>query len=70
MRRWFQENNEKIMVDSRQIRKRYNASFEKFCNYYKEKCLLNNIDYTQLVTTDPLHKSLTQYLIKRAQIAK
>ena len=64
------ENNEKIMVDSRQIKKSYTASFAKFCNYYKERCLQNNIDYTQLVTTDPLYKSLTQYLIKRMQIAK
>jgi len=64
------ENNEKIMVDSRQIKKKYNNTFEKFCNYYKERCLQNNIDYTQLITTDPLNKSLTQYLIKRVQIGK
>ena len=64
------ESNEKIMVDSRQIRKSYNASFEKFCNYYKNRCFKNNIDYTQIITTDPLYKSLTQYLIKRSQIAK
>ena len=64
------ENNEKIMVDSRQIQKKYNNAFEKFCNYYKKRCLQNNIDYTQLITTDSLNKSLTQYLIKRVQIGK
>mgnify|MGYP001235359261 CR=1 FL=1 len=64
------ENNEKIMVDSRQIKKKYNNAFEKFCNYYKKRCLQNNIDYTQLITTDSLNKSLTQYLIKRVQIGK
>ena len=42
----------------------------EFCEYYKMQCLKNNIDYVQLITTDPLDKSLMQYLIKRAQIAK
>ena len=64
------ENKDEITIDSRQIKKEYEKAFDKFCNYYKNKCLKNNIDYVQLDTTDSLDISLMQYLIKRMQINK
>ena len=64
------ENNDELTIDSRQIKKDYEKAFDEFCNYYKNKCLKNNIDYVQIDTTDPLDISLMQYLIKRMQINK
>ena len=63
------ENDEKLIVDSRQIKRNYNKAFNNFCSYYKNQCLKNNIDYVSLNTTDPLDISLMQYLIKRSQIS-
>ena len=63
------ENDEKLIVDSRQIKSNYNKAFNKFCSYYKNQCLKNNIDYVSLNTTDPLDISLMQYLTKRSQIS-
>ena len=63
------ENDEKLIVDSRQIKSSYNKAFNKFCSYYKNQCLKNNIDYVSLNTTDSLDISLMQYLIKRSQIS-
>ena len=64
------ENEDNLIVDSRQIKKDYIKSFQQFCDYYKSKCLQNNIDYVALDTTSPLDISLMQYLIKRMQISK
>ena len=64
------ENNDKLIIDSRQINKQYINAFNKFCNHYKNQCLKNNIDYFPIDTTDPLDISLMQYLIKRTQINK
>ena len=64
------ENNDELTIDSRQIKKDYVKAFDQFCNYYKNKCLKNNIDYVQIDTTDSLDISLMQYLIKRMQINK
>ena len=64
------ENEDRLTVDTRQIRKDYTKSFEKFCSYYKNKCLRNKIDYVKLNTTDSLDISLMQYLIKRIQVSK
>ena len=63
------ENDEKLIVDSRQIKNEYNKAFNKFRSYYKNQCLKNNIDYVFLNTTDSLDISLMQYLIKRSQIS-
>ena len=63
------ENDENLVVDSRQIKSNYNRAFKKFCSYYKNQCLKNNIDYVLLNTTDSLDISLMQYLIKRSQLS-
>ena len=63
------ENDEKLIVDSRQIKSNYNKAFNNFCSYYKNQCLKHNIDYVSLNTTDPLDISLMQYLIQRRQIS-
>jgi len=62
------ENDQKLIVDSRQIKSKYNKVFKNFCSYYKNECLRNNIDYVFLNTMDSLDISLMQYLMKRSQI--
>ena len=64
------ENKNELKVDARQIKTNYNKAVKEFCDYYKNECLKNNIDYIQLNTMDSLDKSLMQYLIKRANINK
>ena len=62
------ENNQKLLVDSRQIKNKYIKAVNKFCSYYKDECLRNKIDYVFLNTMDSLDVSLMQYLMKRSQI--
>jgi len=62
------ENQKELKIDARQIKSQYNKAFENFCNYYKNECIKNNIDYLPINTIDSLDNSLMQYLIKRMSL--
>ena len=62
------ENNSSIMTDTRQIKNQYNKAFKDFCNFYKNHCARNKIDYVPINTNQPLDISIMQYLIKRSKL--
>ena len=62
------ENQKELKIDARQIKSQYNKAFKNFCDYYKNECVKNNIDYIPINTMDSLDGSLMQYLIKRMSL--
>ena len=62
------ENSQSVLTDTRQIKDKYNKAFKEFCNYYKNECLKNKIDYVQIDTSASLDYSIMQYLIKRGKL--
>ena len=62
------ENQKELKIDARQIKSQYNKAFKNFCDYYKNECVKNNIDYIPINTMDSLDGSLMQYLIKRMNL--
>ena len=62
------ENQKELKIDARQIKSQYNKAFKNFCDYYKNECIKNNIDYIPINTIDSLDSSLMQYLIKRMSL--
>ena len=62
------ENQKELKIDARQIKSQYNKAFKNFCDYYKNECVKNNIDYIPINTIDSLDGSLMQYLIKRMSL--
>ena len=62
------ESNSSIMTDTRQIKNQYNKAFNNFCNFYKDNCAKNKIDYIPINTNQPLDVSIMQYLIKRSKL--
>ena len=62
------ENQKELKIDARQIKSQYNKAFKNFCDYYKNECVKNNIDYIPINTMYLLDGSLMQYLIKRMSL--
>ena len=62
------ENSQSVLTDTRQIKDKYNKAFKEFCDYYKNECLKNKIDYVQIDTSASLDYSIMQYLIKRCKL--
>ncbi len=63
------ENQTSLMTDTRQIKNQYNKAFKNFCNFYKDRCAKNKIDYIPIDTNQPLDISIMQYLIKRSKLS-
>ena len=62
------ESGESILTDPRQIKLAYKKEIKKFINLYKKQCRKNKIDYVHLNTSEPLEKSLMNYMIKRNKL--
>jgi len=62
------EDNTSIMTDTRQIKNQYNKAFKDFCNFYKDRCAKNKIDYVPINTNQSLDISIMQYLVKRSKL--
>tara|TARA_Y100000590_G_scaffold363291_1_gene420884 strand:+ start:8780 stop:9673 length:894 start_codon:yes stop_codon:yes gene_type:complete len=62
------ESEEEIITEPWNIQKDYQKKIQSFCNYYKNQCSKNNIDYILLNTDTPLDRALSEYLIKRKRM--
>tara|TARA_A100001011_G_C14316697_1_gene848286 strand:+ start:1313 stop:2200 length:888 start_codon:yes stop_codon:yes gene_type:complete len=62
------ETKEEIITQPWHINKDYKKSTSSFCKNYKEKFLINQIDYVPLLTNQPLDLALSEFLIKRKRI--
>ncbi len=62
------ETEEEIITQPWHIKKDYKKSISSFCNNYKEKFRVNQIDYVKLLTNQPLDLALSEYLVKRKRI--
>ena len=62
------ETKEEIITQPWHINKDYKKNISSFCKNYKEKFLINHIDYVPLLTNQPLDLALSEYLVKRKRI--
>ena len=62
------ETDESIVTDPDHIKFDYKNAVKSFFYNYKKECEKNKIDYVKINTSDPLEKSLVEYLIKRNKI--
>ena len=62
------ENNESVITDPNHIRLDYKQAVDSFYKTYKKQCEKNKIDYVKISTSEPLEKSLIEYLIKRNKL--
>ncbi len=62
------ETSEELMTQPWHIQKAYQLSMREFLNFYKSRCLDNNIDYVLLDTSVPFDKALFEYLNKRKRL--
>ena len=62
------ETTETIITDPQLIKSQYMKTVKNFINYYKKKCLQNNIDYIMINTKNEISNVLFKYLQKRMTI--
>ena len=62
------ESGEEIITEPWHIQIDYQRNMEAFCNYYKNQCQQNNIDYVRLITNASLDLALSEYLLKRKRV--
>ena len=62
------ENNEKLKLDTRKIKREYSSRVRKHIRFFRDQSGELDIDYTMLKTTDDLNISLSEYLIKRSKL--
>ncbi|HEY9186370.1 MAG TPA: DUF58 domain-containing protein [Ignavibacteria bacterium] len=62
------ESNEELTTQPFHIQKAYQNEMQKFINFYKKECLMNQIDYVLLETNTPFDIALFNYLRKRSKL--
>ena len=61
------ESHEIVAVAPQSVKEAYLEELEKFCDFYRQKCRANGIDYCLLNTAKPLDVALASYLSKRGR---
>jgi len=62
------ESNEELTTQPFQLQKAYQQEMNKFIEFYRKECLLNQIDYVLLNTKTHFDIALMNYLKKRNKL--
>jgi len=62
------ESDEEMATQPFHLQKSYQKEMQKFLDYYKKECLMNQIDYVLLDTRTPFDIALMNYLRKRSKL--
>jgi len=62
------ESEEELTTQPFHLQKAYQKEMQKFLDFYKKECLMNQIDYALLDTRTPFDVALMNYLRKRSKL--
>jgi uncharacterized protein (DUF58 family) len=62
------ESDEEMATQPFHLQKAYQKEMQKFLDFYKKECLINQIDYVLLDTRTPFDVALMNYLRKRSKL--